>query len=165
MVKEHLNRDRSTVEYVWTSVYYRPISKLFIDILHCCIFYKELNYFICCFLCCFCFVCVLKSWIVLFVNEELILLCLKNNQWNRKFLLNIVLQPLRFLSILKVSSSIVNCITVTNNMRGISIQAKENWNYIKSKTKVKEGIGELHDIDPNNIKSAKTDHRALSLST
>jgi hypothetical protein len=53
--------------------------------------------------------------------------------------------------------------------RGISIQAKENpkaiWNYIKSKTKVKEGIGELHDIDPNNIKSAKTDHRALSLST
>jgi hypothetical protein len=54
-------------------------------------------------------------------------------------------------------------------MRGISIQAKENpkaiWNYIKSKTKVKEGIEELHDIDPNNIKSAKTDHRALSLST
>ena len=44
--------------------------------------------------------------------------------------------------------------------KGLSIQAKENpkaiWNYIKSKTKVKEGIGELH-IDPNNIKSAKTD--------
>jgi hypothetical protein len=34
--------------------------------------------------------------------------------------------------------------------RGISTQAKEIpkaiWNYIKSKTKVKEGIGELHDI-------------------
>jgi hypothetical protein len=33
---------------------------------------------------------------------------------------------------------------------------KAIWNYIESKTKVKEGIGELH-IDPNNIKSAKTD--------
>jgi hypothetical protein len=42
----------------------------------------------------------------------------------------------------------------------ISIQAKENpkviWNYYKSKTKVEEGIRELH-IDPDNIRSAKTD--------
>jgi hypothetical protein len=38
--------------YMFVSVYYRPISKLFIDILHCCTFvfvYKELNYFICLF--------------------------------------------------------------------------------------------------------------------
>ena len=43
--------------------------------------------------------------------------------------------------------------TAVNRLRkqyekGISIQAKENtkaiWNYIESKTKVKEGIGELH---------------------
>ena len=37
--------------------------------------YKELNNLFVVFLCCFCFVCMLKSWIVLFVNEELILLC------------------------------------------------------------------------------------------
>ena len=36
---------------------------------------------------------------------------------------------------------------------------------ILNQKQVKEGIGELHDIDPNNIYSAKTDHRALSLST
>ena len=55
---------------IGTSVYYRHISKLFIDIV---VFVnKELNYFICLFNF---FFCVFKSWIVLFVHEELILIC------------------------------------------------------------------------------------------
>jgi hypothetical protein len=60
---------------IGTSVYYKAISNCLLTFCIVVFVYTELNYFICCFLCCFCFVCVFKGRIVLFVNEELILLC------------------------------------------------------------------------------------------